>query len=223
MGKINILLANADNYFSEQELRVIQDAIQRAEEYVSSSFTAFDYSVDILVARPTLMQGIIPEDGICGRTFNSRLITIVIDNEQAPVNGDRVFETACHELSHSLRWGKVHEYAETLYDEMILEGLAVAFEERALKDNDITDAQFFLHTILETTQEQYDQMIKVLQPVYSDTRFNYDEIFYSGNANVPRWAGYRLGYYYVMRYLDATGLSIEEATLDSYKEFLKAL
>lgn len=37
---------------------------------------------------------------------------------------------------------------------------------------------------------------------------------------MPRWAGYRLGYYYVKKYLEKTGRSIEEATLDSYKLFI---
>lgn len=45
----------------------------------------------------------------------------------------------CHELAHSLRWEKVPEYAETIFDGIILEGMAVVLEEEAmitaLKDN----------------------------------------------------------------------------------------
>ena len=45
----------------------------------------------------------------------------------------------CHALAHSLRWEKVPEYAETIFDGIILEGMAVVLEEEAmitaLKDN----------------------------------------------------------------------------------------
>ena len=45
----------------------------------------------------------------------------------------------CHELAHYLRWEKVPEYAETIFDGIILEGMAVVLEEEAmitaLKDN----------------------------------------------------------------------------------------
>ena len=38
----------------------------------------------------------------------------------------------CHELVHSLRWEKVPEYAETMFNGMILEGMAVVLEEEAM-------------------------------------------------------------------------------------------
>lgn len=38
----------------------------------------------------------------------------------------------CHELAHSLRWEKVQEYAETMFNDMILKVLAVILEEEAM-------------------------------------------------------------------------------------------
>lgn len=36
---------------------------------------------------------------------------------------------------------------------------------------------------------------------------------------LPRWAGYSLGYYLVKRYLERTGKKIEEAFFDKYADF----
>ena len=55
-----------------------------------------------------------------------------IDKQQRKISEDFVFETICHEMSHSLRWEKLPEYAETMFDGMILEGLAVVLEEEAM-------------------------------------------------------------------------------------------
>lgn len=45
----------------------------------------------------------------------------------------------CHELTYSLHWEKVPEHTETIFDGIILEGMAVVLEEEAmitaLKDN----------------------------------------------------------------------------------------
>jgi hypothetical protein len=45
----------------------------------------------------------------------------------------------CHELAYSLHWEKVPEHTETIFDGIILEGMAVVLEEEAmitaLKDN----------------------------------------------------------------------------------------
>jgi len=223
MGKINILLANAGSYFTDDEIGVIKDSVRKAELYISSRFDEFDYSIDLIVARSSFMQGTIPEDGICGRTFSSKLLTVVINKQQSPVSADSIYETTCHELSHSLRWEKVPEYTETLFDDMILEGLAVALEEQAVKDAKVHKRQFFLQSMLDTSQDEYAGMIEALQSSFSNTEFNYGELFYSGNDSLTRWAGYRLGYFYVKRYLEATGRTIEQATMDSYKDFRKII
>ncbi len=36
---------------------------------------------------------------------------------------------------------------------------------------------------------------------------------------LPRWAGYSLGYYFVKEYLERTGKKIEEAFFDKYADF----
>ena len=218
MAKLNLLLANAGNVFSDQDVALISRAVDDAETYLLKVL-AFDYDVDVVVTPPSQLMRTVPEDGITGRTYNSRLIVIILDNTKAKVTQESVFETICHEMSHSLRWEKLPEYASSLFDGMILEGLAVALEAKSLNDNRIGTKQFFLKTMLETTDETNEAILAKLKNKLADTNYDYETIFYSGNGDLPRWAGYRLGYYFVKQYLDRTGVSIAQATTTSYKDF----
>lgn len=211
-------MANAGNIFSDEEVALIGEAVKDAETYLLKEL-AFDYDVDIVVTPPSQLMKTIPEDGITGRTYNSRLIIIILNKEEALVTRESVFETICHEMSHSLRWEKLPEYANSLFEGMILEGLAVALETKALEDNGISSKQFFLKTMLETTPEMNEEILSKLTDKLADTNYDYDEIFYTGNEDLPRWAGYRLGYYFVQQHLERTGVSIAQATTTSYNDF----
>jgi hypothetical protein len=43
-------------------------------------------------------------------------------------------------------------------------------------------------------------------------------VFFNGNDELPRWAGYSLGYYLVKKYLTKTGKKIEDAFADKYAD-----
>src|SRR5690554_432798 len=105
MGKIHLAVANASNTFTPGEVSTFQNAIKAAEDFISTHFE-FDYGVDIIITTPSFLMKTIPEDGIGGRTYNSRLIILVVDKQQAAITEDIVFEFICHEMSHSLRWEK---------------------------------------------------------------------------------------------------------------------
>lgn len=142
-----------------------------------------------------------------------------IDKQQRKISEDFVFETICHEMSHSLRWEKLPEYAETMFDGMILEGLAVVLEEEAMVKTGRQDKQFFLKEMQKTPQAEIDKMIAVLKDKLEGKVYDYNKIFFTGDDILPRWAGYRLGYYFVKQYLHQTDQNIVQATLASYKDF----
>ena len=48
----------------------------------------------------------------------------------------------------------------------------------------------------------------------------FNKIFIDGDESLPRWSGYRLGYYLVKKYLQDKSKDIYTATLDRYKEFI---
>lgn len=239
MGKLNLMIANAGKYFTDSDIRIIKNAAAATEAFIGDHFEAFDYAVDVIVTEPTYMVGIIEEDSVGGRTFSSRLIGLSLDKKQAKINKNFIFETLCHEMSHSLRWEKLPERFGTLFDGMVFEGLATLLEEKAVEyrrggsssdddrgnsggDGDAAE-QFFLKVIRSATEAEYAQMIKALKSSFESEDYDYETIFFGGNDQLPRWTGYHLGYYYAKKYLEKTGRSIEEATLDSYKKIHDAV
>lgn len=212
------MIANSSHSFTNSELVIIKKATKAANNFISQHFE-FDYDVDLIVTPPSYLMQTIPEDGITGRTYTSRFIIIVLDKSQAPITEDGIFETICHEMSHSLRWEKLPEFASTLFQGMILEGLAIALEEKAMNDTRRSSKQFFLKTIVDTGTKEIEHLISYLQKDFQKNDYDYETVFYTGNDSLPRWAGYRLGYYYVMKYLENTNKSIDEVTLTRYSNF----
>ena len=106
-----------------------------------------------------------------------------------------------------------------MFDGMILEGLAVVLEEEAMVKTGRQDKQFFLKEMQKTPQAEIDKMIAVLKDKFEGKVYDYNKIFFTGDDILPRWAGYRLGYYFVKQYLRQTDQNIVQATLASYKDF----
>ena len=218
MSRIHLYIANAGKDFTDTDVTTIRRAIKRAEAFVSGVFRSFDYDLDLIVVSSSPTTPTIPQDGIGGRTYHSRLIVVALDKSQHELSEDFIFETVCHELSHSLRWEKVPEFAETLFDSMVIEGLAVMLEEQAMNQSDYELRQFFLTEVRRTELKEISTMIAVLNDRFDNTEYDYETIFFSGNDLLPRWTGYKLGYYLIKRYLSKTKQTIEQATLASYEE-----
>jgi uncharacterized protein YjaZ len=79
--------------------------------------------------------------------------------------------------------------------------------------------QFFLREMQKTSQTEIDKMIAVLKDSFEDKAYDYNKIFFTGDDVLPRWAGYKLGYYFVKQYLRQADQTIAQATLSSYKDF----
>ncbi|MDO4660720.1 MAG: DUF2268 domain-containing putative Zn-dependent protease [Candidatus Saccharibacteria bacterium] len=223
MTKLRLYIANAHYTFTTAECAIFRRAAKQAEAFVSSIFACFDYEVDLIIATPSFLLPTIAEDSISGRTYYSRLIMLSIDKQQHAITEDFVFETICHELSHSLRWEKVPEYAETLFDGMMLEGLAVVLEEAAMTATQCPTTQHFLSTIQQTSTEEINGMIATLKDTFNSMDYDYTRVFFTGYNTLSRWAGYRLGYYFVKQYLEKTNRTIVQTTEDQYQTFAKVL
>lgn len=220
MSKIHLHVANASQDFTAREISLFKSAAKKAEAFISSEFAQFDYEIDVIITTPSPLLPTIAEDGIAGKALHSRLVMISVDKSQHKISEDFIFETICHEMSHSLRWEKLPEYAETMFDGMILEGLAVALEEEAMVKTGRQDKQFFLKEMQQTSQAEINKMIVSLKDSFEDKVYDYNKIFFTGDDVLPRWAGYRLGYYFVKQHLHQTSQTIAQATLASYKDFI---
>lgn len=211
MNKVNVLLTEANGNLSNNKEMII-DAIKTAEGFAFSKLK-IDWDIDVLVTNRIPM--IIPENGAGGFTFAADFIRINIDDKKATNN--LISENVVHELCHAARWGKNDEWAKTLFDGLIFEGLACVFEAEFVKDK--SEKSLFIKTILECTDDENKKILASLQDKLDSNEYNYDEIFFNGNDKLPHWAGYSVGYYLVKKYLEKTNKKIEDAFVDKYAEF----
>ncbi len=209
---LELMLANANGNLSSVT-PVVEAAAIRAENFVREKLKA-DYGINMIVAEMDLF--LIPEDGVGGRTYRADFVLVTLDLKKK-LSEDILYEIFCHELCHAVRWGANPEYMMTLFDGLISEGIATVFEELATANN--KSRQVFLDTIINRSDEDNKKVLSALQPHLENSNYNYDEIFFGGNAELPRWAGYSAGYYLVKQYLQTTGKTIEQAFADKYTDF----
>ena len=212
MGKINVLMTGANgNLAGSREM--IVDAIREVEGVVFPLF-GIDWDIDILVTN-RLYNIIIPEDGVGGRTHTSDFIEFGINEKKA--TGNLISEMIAHELCHAARWGKNDERFSCLLDGMIFEGLATYFEYEYVKERE--EKTYFIKTMLERSDEENKMILSKLREQLDLNDYDYNTMFFTGNEELPRWAGYSLGFYLVKKYLEKTGKKIEEVFADRYEDF----
>ena len=212
MNKINVLLANSNGNLRNTE-QMIKEAVREAESYAFSRLN-INWDIDLMITNHMPFV-LIPEDGIGGRTYWSDLITICVDEEK--LTKSKMTEMLVHELCHAVRWGKNNEWMNTLFDGLINEGIATYFESEFAKN--LEDKTVFIKTILGRSDEENKKIFEKLRDQLESSSYDYETIFFNGNDELPRWAGYSLGYYLVKRYLEKTGKKIEEAFFDKYADF----
>lgn len=215
MNKLNILLTKANGGLVGKET-AIKRAADTAKEYTFSTLK-INWDVDVIVTDKISMM--IPENGAGGYTFAADLIRIIVDSKKA--TEDSITENLVHELCHAARWGHNPEWINSLFDNLIFEGLATFFEAKFAEN--IKQKTLFLDTILKRTDEENKKLLQLLQLELDKASFDYDTIFFFGNKTIPRWAGYSVGYYLVKRYLSMTNKTIEEAFAEPFDNFRKAL
>lgn len=212
MNKINILLTGANGNLSNKK-EMIEKAVKVAEEYVFPKLK-IDWDIDVLVTN-RLHDIIIPEDGVGGLTITADFIEFAINQEKATEN--LISEMLVHELCHAARWGKNNELISSLLDSIISEGIATYFEAEFIKNRN--ERTVFIQTILERPDEENEKILDQIRDSLNSNKYNYGEIFFTGNNMLPRWSGYSLGFYLVKKYLEKTGKTIEEAFADNYVDF----
>lgn len=212
MKKINVLITHANGNL-DSKVGTIEKAIKEAEQYAFPKLK-IDWDIDLLVTN-RLYDIIIPDDGVGGRTQTSDFIEFAIDEEKATEN--LISEMVAHELCHAGRWGKNDEWANSLFDGVVSEGIATYLEAEFIKDR--TEKTVFIKTILGRSDEENEKILEKLRSQLDLNYYDYNTIFFNGSNELPRWSGYSLGYYLVRKYLKKTGKKIEDAFADKYADF----
>ena len=184
----------------------------RAKNYAVSKLKIVE-DIDIVVA-PDLQDFLIPEDHLGAFTYNGNFI--IISFAKGYVDENLLYEVTCHELCHAARWQKNKEDMKNLFDGMILEGLAVCFEEQAVKNQ--KNKQFFLQTMLKRSDQENAEILKHIENDLDKNCYDYFT-FGDKERNIPRWAGYSVGYYLVKKYLAKTGKTVDEVFADPFDDF----
>lgn len=211
MKRLNVLLTTANGNLVDKK-KMIEDAVLQAQGYAFPRLH-IEWDIDILVTNRIPL--LILENGVGGYTFSSDFIRINIDDKK--VTKELIAENVVHELCHAARWGKNAEWMNSLFDNLIFEGIACCFEVEYLKNRD--SKSLFIKTIIGRTDEENERILERLHKQLDLSHYDYDDIFFKGDEKFPLWAGYSLGYYLVKKYLDKTGKKIEDVFADRYSDF----
>ncbi len=179
---------NTLNPFKSQLERYFQEATTLISKKVEIQ------DVDIWVSENK--NHTISEVGIGGSTPTEKNVFIYLDsfNIELISNLEAHFKSVLtHELHHSLR----HKYLKvknTLLESVIREGLADHFDlevnggELKYWDNALSPSEI-------------SKLLKIAETDYDNENYNHKEWFFGSNE-IPRWAGYSLGFYLVGNYLE---------------------
>ncbi len=141
----------------------------------------------------------IPDTGETGYTPSADWMQITLDltgriHPVATVIEKRIPPVVYHEMNHVKRW-LTTGFGTTFREHVVTEGLATAFEMDQVKHD--------IHPFFVVSQEEIGTILKLVKENKDRilTAYNYDEWFVRGSAVVPKWAGYKLGYYLIQEAL----------------------
>ncbi len=210
MKVLRLHLLNADGHLTSN-LAVIESAVRRAEDIARNTLNL--NAVDIVCSDDPASA--IPETGMSGFAAAPQLINLFIDASRK-LDENELYYTICHELMHIKRY-EGPGFGSTLLDAMIFEGLGVAFEKEVSSDGS------FLSRYIDSKQDNR-ALVRRVTPHFDDTYFDRLHWFIAESAELPRWTGYRVGYWIVREYCrskhkKASSIALED--FDSFRVFLR--
>jgi uncharacterized protein YjaZ len=202
---IKLHIGNAGGQMDDLE-QDIREAFRLAKDAALKRFEV--EGVDIFVFRSDF--GVIKELGFGGFTASENTIFCYIGKNIKSIDKKRLSSILLHELHHAKRDSEVG-YGETLGEALVSEGLACLLEEEYLGDTPIYSEEKLGDTVIARAKKEQDAK-----------QYDHDAWFY-GTADLPRWAGYTLGYDLCKKYADKNSKSAGELTKTHASEILALL
>jgi len=216
MGKIIPLFANCQ--LSPTEQKTVEATCSRVAEFYAEHGD-FDYDVHVIFSqKPNLTSPVAAGYVASGYTYHSCIIAITLEQNLQDF-AEPLFQVLCHEMAHSLRWEKNGEFGGNLYNDLIFEGLAVNMEEFATRGWEPEQRWRGFSDEITSSSKEAKQIYQILQPHFQNANYDNDAFFYRGNEQLPKYAGYKLGYYLVKKFLRKRKISIFEADILPYQKF----
>lgn len=217
---ISIDLSSATTGKINKKLAIIERASEKATKICIKKIKHFNFGQPVNIVFTYNPDRTIPEDGISGSTIHSGLIYIFINPEKVTENA--IYTTVCHELVHAKRFTEFTEIDNRPIAAFVSEGLAVAFEEE-IKNKKVNET-FFLKTM--NSRKKSEKLLGVISKDLDNKDFDwnrhYGGLFFDGNKEkqLPRWAGYEIGYYLVRQYMEKSGKKASELIGQTADTFL---
>jgi hypothetical protein len=153
-----------------------------------------------IVVRPHF-EGIIPEYGTGGRTWDTEFVEISFD-KTVPHGVERtlesLYQTVFHEGNHAARWNALKDYDGRFIEAIVFEGLATVFE----RD----------HADYQPLYGQYEDDTTMRQWFAELSAADWDkrpELFFN-HPDGRRWIGYKTGTWLVDRAINHSGKTVVE-------------
>lgn len=165
------------------------------------------HAIDIVVeASP---EDTIPGLGIGGCCFRRGKVTISLDPSIPDfadlLAGGAFARTLAHELHHAMRWN-MGGYGTTLGEAIVSEGLADVFAAS------VTGAAPAPWTIPAAATD-WPALLREARSVLDRADYDHPAWFF-GTADLPRWAGYAIGYRLARAYGDANPDALRDGMVD---------
>lgn len=199
---------------SEVLLPFAEDIIGSAGIAVGKASRILDQG-DVSILIENIPRRTIPEIGIRGFVPDPNTILVYLDsghpNFPQKIEG-LIISTVTHEFHHAVRTRKIPWATDTLLGAFVTEGLADHF------DIELNGGILPLWS-LALSESELMRVYRKAEPYFDSTQYNYDDWFF-GSGEIPRWAGYALGYRIVDVYMLGTRKKASELVYTKAEEFL---
>ena len=194
----------------ESEVKIIvEEALAKAK----SIFNVEDVSVEINEDP----DQVIPETGVGGFTPDSHTIFVYYDSTNQNLKEklqQEIKSTVTHEFHHAIRNRIFNWKEDTLLGAMITEGLADHF------DIEVNGGQPKPWSIA-LNDDELEKVKGTATPEFNSREYNHDDWFFgSESRNIPKWAGYAIGFKLVGDYLKKIDKKASELVVEPASSFI---
>lgn len=192
-GRSDICLVFDNDPALSEHKTLIQEIVTDAFEAINAKMPIDNLTIEI-VANP---RQAIPEIGLGGFNPSTDKVIISIDPDFANLAASLKKELGAqlaHEIHHAKRRRSVG-YGNTLLQALVSEGLADHFSIEVFG----IDPPLWSVAL---TEEEVQQWIEMAMQSWNETGYDHSKWFFGTTTEVPRWAGYSIGYGLVKNYLE---------------------
>lgn len=125
-------------------------------------------------------------NGISGYSSTKNTIALFI----ADMNGEALQDTLTHEYAHAVMH-RYHDYMKSVDSMLVFEGIAEHFKEDQMNP----EASPWIKALDE------EEALQIYGEI--DDLITHEDLFF-GTGDLPRWAGYSIGYYITKPFIDTT-------------------